>query len=100
MDITDAGLFYPSSLVIPKGATVIWYNTGTLPYSVVCDPATARDPAKVRLPTEATPWSSGLLYPGQTWAYTFNISGDFLFTTNAASAENSVGTISVRNQQP
>ncbi len=102
----DRSHFDPSTLVIPSGATVVWQNESIYPVTVTCDPSkvksisTNNDPATsaayVNLPSGATPWDSGTLYPGQTWSYTFTTRGDYLYFSQYGQPPDLVGIISVQ----
>ncbi len=85
----------PSSLTIPQGSIVTWQNIGVLSQSVTCDPAKVQNPARVKLPPNAQPWDSGELYPGQTWSYTFNTPGMYLYYSRIQNVESMSGVITV-----
>ncbi len=93
--ITDQGTFDPSPLVIPKGMKVIWINKNTQPYTITCDPTQIGDQAHVSLPQNASAWASPILYTGQTWAYTFNTPGSYIYTSFFGNSEASTGMITV-----
>src|SRR5690242_2484379 len=67
------------SLTVPLGTTVTSQNIGVLPQTVTCDPSKATDPNRVKLPQNAQPWDSGELYPGQSWSYTFQTPGTYVY---------------------
>jgi plastocyanin len=85
----------PASLTIRTGTTVVWYNMGQLPQTVTCDPAKAQDKSRVALPKGAQPWDSGVLYPGQSWTYTFQTPGNYLFFSQMQDTPGMVGMIKV-----
>ena len=87
--------FSPAEMTIPKGSTITWQNIATYPQTVTCDPAKAGNFPYVSLPQGAKPFDSGELYPGQTWAYTFNIPGNYLYFSRYTPIPSLVGTIHV-----
>ncbi len=98
--------FEPSNLVIPPGAKVVWQNQAIYPATVTCDPAKAKPVSAngvsatsttyVKLPKGASPWDSGTLYPGQTWAYTFRTPGVYLYFSQYSDSPYLVGTVTVK----
>ncbi len=88
--------FNPAVLSVPVGASVIWQNTGIYPQTVTCDPAKApKDLPLAQLPDGAKPWDSGVLYPGQTWSYTFHIPGSYLYFSQYSTASVPSGVVEV-----
>lgn len=90
IDLTDTGLFAPATLRVPLGASVTFRNAGTQPRQVYYQPGDvrtrqSRPPGAPNLtpntaaPAGAPPWRSGTLYPGETWAHTFDKAGAYLF---------------------
>ena len=73
VDLTDAGQMQPASLAVPPGAQVTFHNAGLQPREVSGRPGTA--------PQHARPWTSGVLYPGETWARTFDRPGAYPFVS-------------------
>src|SRR5215216_4458008 len=48
--LNDSNRFQPSSLTVPRGATVSWQNTGQTTHTVTADPAKALNKADAALP--------------------------------------------------
>ncbi len=102
----DRNHFTPSALVIPVGSKVVWQNQSIYPATVTCDPgkvksvSTNHQPATsaayVKLPSGAAPWDSGILYPGQTWSYTFQTPGEYLYFSQYGQAPDLIGVIKVQ----
>ena len=98
--------FAPSTLVVPAGSRVIWQNLSIYPVTVTCDPSkvksvsTNQDPATsaalVKLPSGASPWDSGTLYPGETWSYTFKTTGEYLYFSQYDESPELVGVVRVK----
>jgi plastocyanin len=89
--------FEPGGLEIPAGSTVVWQNRSIYPQTVTCDPAKARGNPNVSLPQSASPWDSGVLYPGQTWEYKFSTAGEYLYFSQLAEGDGPylIGTVKV-----
>jgi plastocyanin len=73
--LTDSNRFQPSSLSIPRGATVSWQNAGQTTHTVTADPAKAINKADTALPTGAETWDSGSVAGGQSFSRTFDVPG-------------------------
>ncbi len=98
--------FEPSTVDIPTGSQVVWQNLSIYPVTVTCDPSkvksisTNNEPstsaAYVNLPSGASPWDSGTLYPGQTWSHTFSTPGEYLYFSQYSQSPDLVGTVVVK----
>jgi len=62
--------FVPAQIQVPLGTTVTWTNQDSTPHSVTFSPV---------VPTSTDNWESGLLYPGQSFSYTFTSRGTFQY---------------------
>ncbi len=71
--------FDPPSVTISVGDTVEWRNTSQTVHTVTADPNKARDPEHVHLPAGAETFDSGVLQPGETFRYTFEVAGDYTY---------------------
>lgn len=73
--------FDPEHITITAGDTVRWDNVSNMPHTATDDPAmnpvATSHPDYVLLPDGAEPWSSELLMPGDTYAHTFTVAGDY-----------------------
>jgi len=88
--------FSPSGLTIAKGTKVIWKNTDTAPHTTTSDPTKVRDAASVQRPNGATPWDSGLMYTGDTFARTFEVPGTYIYLSVPDEGQGMLGTVIVR----
>jgi plastocyanin len=61
--------FFPSEIQVPIGSKVSWTNNDSTLHTV-----TEENPERV---TTQTKFDSDILYPDQTWNYTFNSTGTF-----------------------
>ncbi len=95
MEMTDLNRYDPASLVIPRGATVTWKNTGTVPHTVTDNPALTQNPTHARLPNGVQPWDSGDIYPGDAWSRRFDTPGTYTYFCRHHEGEGMVGTITV-----
>ncbi len=73
--------FQPSSMTIPRGATVRWTNTAQTVHTVTSDTGV---------------WDSGNLNPGQTYSRQFNDAGTFPYHCNYHRSLGMTGTITVQ----
>lgn len=71
--------FQPSNLSIKVGDTVEWKNVGTTIHHASTDSSSAINPADVSKPSDAKPFDSGFLQPGQTFSYTFTVPGTYKY---------------------
>ncbi len=95
VEIDDQRGFDPGTLTIPRGATVRWKNVGASAHTVTDDPAKAHNRSNAALPAGAAAWDSGPLYAGQTWTYTFDTPGQYVYFSTLDEAANFVATLIV-----
>jgi plastocyanin len=75
--------FEPPDVTIKRGETIIWVNTSPIPHTTTGDPA--KNPVKetrpqfAQLPPGAEPWDSGLIDEGESFSYTFAVSGEYTY---------------------
>lgn len=87
--------FSPSGLTIAKGTKVIWKNTDPMPHTATCDPTKVRNASSVQRPNGASPWDSGILYAGDTFARTFDVPGTYIYLSVPDEGQGMIGTIIV-----
>jgi plastocyanin len=63
-------LFSPTRIQVVLGTTVTWTNQDTVPHNVTIAPVVM---------SSSNNWESGLLYPGQSFSYTFTSQGTFQY---------------------
>ena len=78
VEISDERPFTPSNLSITAGTTVVFKNTSTTPQTVTADSQSKRG-TLVKLPDGAAALESGVLYPGETYSYTFEVPGTYVY---------------------
>jgi len=64
------GLFSPTRIQVVLGTTVTWTNQDTVPHNVTLAPVVM---------SSSNNWESGLLYPGQSFSYTFTSQGTYQY---------------------
>lgn len=73
--------FDPEKITIKVGETVQWDNVSNMPHTATDDPAknpvAKSRPDYVLFPDGAEPWSSKLLQPGDNYAHTFTVPGEY-----------------------
>ena len=89
--------FSPATVTIDTGDTVRWTNNSNRAESVTADPALAADDGDVQLPAGAPAFNSGMLNPGQAYAYTFVTPGRYEYFTLGDANEGPKGTILVED---
>ena len=62
--------FTPAHIQVVLGTTVSWTNQDAVPHNVTFSPVVM---------SSSGSWESGLLYPGQSFSYTFTSRGTFLY---------------------
>ena len=62
--------FSPVRIEVVLGTTVTWTNQDPVPHNVTLAPVVM---------SSSTNWESGLLYPGQSFSYTFTSQGTFQY---------------------
>ena len=95
IEMTAANRFEPATVTVPLGTTVVWRNASPLPHTASCDPAEIQNPALAQLPGDAPAWRSGDVYPGETWALTFEVRGTYVYSCRFHGEAGMVGTITV-----
>lgn len=63
-------LFSPDRIQVVLGTTVTWTNQDTVPHNVTLAPIVM---------SSSNNWESGLLYPGQSFSYTFTSHGTYQY---------------------
>ena len=61
-------VFTPARIQVTLGTSVTWTNRDSVPHNVTLDPVVM---------TSSNSWESGLIYPGQSYTYTFTSRGTF-----------------------
>src|SRR5437867_3090149 len=79
VSMTDANVFAPTTITVPRGATITWTNTGTEGHTVTDDPSKAQNPADAVLPSGAQAWDSGTVDGGATFSHTFDTAGSYTY---------------------
>jgi plastocyanin len=77
--LNDSNRFQPTSLTVPRGATVSWQNAGQTTHTVTADPSKAINKANAVLPTGAEAWDSGSVAGGQSFSRTFDVPGMYRY---------------------
>ena len=62
--------FTPARIQVTLGTMVTWTNRDTVSHNVTLSPV---------VPTASNNWESGMLYPGQSYSYTFTSRGTFQY---------------------
>jgi len=80
MDDTPlGGMYEPETLTVRVGTTVQWQNDGQQVHDATDRPDAAMRASDVAYPSGAKPFDSGPMQPGQTYSYTFVVSGTYKY---------------------
>jgi plastocyanin len=75
----DKSVFDPAEVRIKVGDTVEWTNHALIEHTVTCDPAKAKSPKSVALPSGAVKFDSGQFGTDQTWRHQFTVAGRYRY---------------------
>lgn len=99
IDMTKTNSFYPATIVVPTGSTVVWKNRDFRVHSTVLMPELAMRSSEAEgqpaLMTDG--WDSGDVLPGETWEHHFTAPGTYLFACRFH--EGMIGTIIVTDTE-
>lgn len=95
IQMTPQLTFDQQSVTINVGEKVRWTNVSNLAHTVTADPALARDPDHVQLPTGVQAFNSGDIQPGAEFSRTFNNPGRYDYFCIPHETGGMVGTIIV-----
>lgn len=75
--------FEPEHVVVGAGTTITWVNDSPMPHTATGDPnqnpVAGEHPEYIELPGSAGAWGSELLQPGESYAHTFTVPGDYRY---------------------
>jgi plastocyanin len=71
--------FFPESVAIAPGDTIVWINEGAMPHTATDKPGTAALDEHNVLPPAAEPFDSGLLQSGERFQHVFTAAGDYAY---------------------
>jgi plastocyanin len=77
--MTDDMRFVPDTLRIEAGTVVTWRNTSRILHTVTAHPDHVRDQDQIGLPAGAEPFDSGDLFPGDVFAWRFEVPGTYRY---------------------
>lgn len=88
--------FVPARITIDSGQTVLWRNTSALVHTLTAVRELANNPANVALPPGAEPFNSGDLQPGEQFAHTFIVPGEYRYFCIPHENAGMIGSVTVR----
>jgi plastocyanin len=94
--LDNPATFQPSALTIKVGDTVEWKNIGSSVHHASTDSSSAINPADVSRPSNAKPFDSGFLQPGQNFTYTFTVPGKYKYICAPHETSGMSGEITVK----
>jgi plastocyanin len=95
VEINGQHAFHPPRITIVQGESIRWINTSGIVHTVTLDPGLARDPRSVQVPPGATPFNSGDIPPGGSFARTFVVPGLYRYFCIPHEMQGMVGEIEV-----
>jgi plastocyanin len=93
VDMTDALKFEPSEITASVGDRVRWRNVGNIAHTVTTDPAKVADAGNVSVPSDVTPWDSGLIGADRSFARTFRRSGVYRYVCIPHEGARMIGSV-------
>ena len=78
-DAPAGGFFYPDRITVPAGTTVKWMNVGEQPHDATDDLISALRAGDAAYPAGAKPFDSGMLAPGESYSYAFEVPGTYKY---------------------
>ena len=93
--MTDMG-FVPPAITVNVGTKVVWKNSSQVIHNVVDDESKALSRIDVKLPSGASPFDSGLLQPGQSYARVFIEPGIYRYVCTLHEGSGMKGVVIVR----
>jgi len=93
--MTDMG-FVPPAITVNVGTKVVWKNSSQVIHNVVDDESKALSRLDVKLPSGASPFDSGLLQPGQSYARVFTEPGIYRYVCTLHEGSGMKGVVIVR----
>lgn len=93
--MTDMG-FVPPAITVNVGTRVVWKNSSQVIHNVVDDANKALSRVDVSLPSEARPFDSGLLQPGQSFSRIFREPGIYHYVCTLHEGSGMKGVVIVR----
>lgn len=87
--------FEPANLTVPLGSTVVWDNMSEIRHGVTTDASALDEADAIALPQRVQPFSSGDLFPGDTWSLTFTVPGSYVYVCPYHYGSGMIGTVVV-----
>jgi len=98
VEMNDQFMFDPEKVTITAGETVLWKGVGNYAHTVTADPDKATDPDNVHLPEGAPTFDSGRVQPGETFSYTFEVSGFYRYFCIPHEQAGMIGEVEVKRR--
>ena len=97
VSITDNLTFEPDSIEVVVGDTIVWFNNSFLVHTVTSDTSIATIPGSASLPTDAVPFNSGNLKPGEGFSLILSVQGEYRYFCIPHEGAKMRGTILVKD---
>jgi plastocyanin len=94
--MTDGLQYRPARVLIPRGGTVTWRNTGNVVHTITTVRAKATNRRNASVPRGTKPWDSGFVAGGKSYSRRFTVRGTYRYFCIPHEGARMVGTIVVR----
>lgn len=79
VEMTNDLKYEPEKVTVLAGDTVVWNNVSDVGHTVTAKEELAKNPEHVKVPEGAEEFDSGNIKPGETFQYTFEVAGEYVY---------------------
>lgn len=95
VEMTKDHKFSPASVTVKAGEAVLWKNVSDHIHAVSTDMKEVKDPSRVSIPANASPFYSGNVKRGETFTQTFSVPGTYRYVCVLHEDEGMSGSVVV-----
>lgn len=96
IEMTNTATYQPAEIVVNKGEKITWKNNSDQIQTITVKSESSIAEQITYYPDEAEPFSSGAVQPGESFSYTFFISGSYEFVSLPNEKKGMFGKIIVK----
>lgn len=97
IEMTNSATYNPAELIISQGEQITWQNKSSEIQTITVKTREENDRVLAIAPPDAEPFSSGSIQPGDSFSYTFYISGTYEFVSLPHQEHGTSGRIVVKD---
>jgi plastocyanin len=97
IEMTNAASYQPDEIVVRKGERITWRNISDQIQTITVKTEISNDKKIAFYPDDAEPFSSGAIYPGESFSYTFFIPGSYELVSLPNEKNGMLGRIVVKD---